>query len=136
MVRPWGLLVVAAVVVDDQYAYWHGKWQQHKYAALNKRTAAPSRPSDFVERPVVSSMLDKIITSDSGQYGIIVGNHGTGKSTLVERVASKTPGVIYVFIGGSGGVAANVTSALNKALHLESPLNIVANGFSLIEANQ
>ena len=112
---------VVLLLADYQYTYWRGKWQQHKmYAALNKRTPAPD-PPDFVERPAVSEALGRILTSDSGQYEVIVGNHGTGKSTLVERVANKTPGVIYVFVGGDGDVTFNVTSALIEALHWEEP---------------
>lgn len=42
--------------------------------------------------------MKEAILSFLTTYDVIVGNYGTGKSTLVEEVASETLGVIYIMI--------------------------------------
>jgi len=52
----------------------------------------------LVERTGAKTEVKEAILSFLTTYDVIVGNYGTGKSTLVEEVASETLGVIYIMI--------------------------------------
>jgi Cdc6-like AAA superfamily ATPase len=51
-----------------------------------------------VPRPDVKAEIEKIISAPAGRYHIIVGNHGTGKTTIVEQIAREKSGVLYISI--------------------------------------
>jgi Cdc6-like AAA superfamily ATPase len=53
-----------------------------------------------VQRPDVKAEIEKIISAPAGIYHIIVGNHGTGKTTIVEQIAREKSGVLYISIRG------------------------------------
>ena len=83
-------------------------------------------PPDFVERPDVMEMVRKTVTSGTGQYDVIVGNHGTGKSTIVMKIAAETAGVVYVGVSEKdGGVRAGLAAALVDALGGERPPSLL-----------
>jgi len=89
--------------------------------------AYPDSASDdeeFVKRPDAEKLFDGVFKSSPSEYSVIVGAHGTGKSTLAWNAASKTPGVIYVdvppYLGGQS-VKESLDSALREALGLTVP---------------
>ena len=51
-----------------------------------------------MERPAVAEMIRSTLFSGTGSYDVIVGNHGTGRSAIVKKVAKETPGAVYAFI--------------------------------------
>ena len=58
---------------------------------MEKRHPAPD-DSNFIDRPDAERMVEKVPPTN---YDIIVGNHVTGKSTLVYHLARRLPGVVY-----------------------------------------
>ena len=69
-------------------------------------------------------MVELVIKSPPSNYYLIVGNHGTGKSTLVYRLARRLPGVVYVTVPsaesrtGSADVRSRFVRALEAAFDL------------------
>lgn len=55
-------------------------------------------PPDFVERKDAKKMTFNIVVSPTSTYEVIVGNRGTGKTTLVQEVARENTGITYVLI--------------------------------------
>ena len=73
----------------------------------------------FVHRPDAERLFERVVSSLSN-YSVIVGSHGTGKSTLAKEVARKKAGVIYVTVPpgtSSTEVEDRLTSALREALN-------------------
>ena len=75
------------------------------------KSPAPIDPM-LVERPFKYEKIKKVITRSDYGYGLIVGNHGTGKSTIVERIACETSGALYIFIEPDP----NTENALSRAI--------------------
>lgn len=68
-------------------------------------------------------MVERVIESPPSSYDLITGNSGTGKSTLVCRLARRLPGVVYVTIPlavptGSASALPCLVRALEAALNL------------------
>lgn len=82
---------------DVGYAYWFERHRQVKMYASLLRGEGPL-PPDFVERKDTKKRLLDVMMSPISAYEIIVGNHGTGKTTLVREVARENTGIIYVSI--------------------------------------
>jgi hypothetical protein len=78
-------------------------------------------PPCFVQRPDVEKMVKKTLLSGTCNYDVIVGNPGTGKSTIIEKVAGSIGGVVYVHIPLELEVDNAVADALIDALHWEEP---------------
>ena len=55
-----------------------------------------SDDEEIVGRPDAEKLFEDVVKSRPSAYSVIVGNRGTGKSTLAANVARKTPGVLYV----------------------------------------
>ena len=111
---------VGLLTLDTTYAFWVEKRREQRIYAAFQPAAVPG-PPNFVERPAVAKKVRKTISSGTGNYEVILGNHGTGKSTIVEKVAGETPGVIYVSISTKGDVRENLASAFKQALDWEEP---------------
>jgi len=110
---------VAAAVTDIVYAYWSEQRRQGRIYAAFTQTALPGPPDlDFVKRPAVSELVRQTLTVGM-HFEVIVGNHGTGKSTIVKKVGSTIPGVIYVFIEENRNIAAMITNSFASALNWE-----------------
>ena len=74
-----------------------------------------------MERPAISKVIRDKLTQHT-RYEVIVGNHGTGKSTIVKMIASTIPGAIYVYTAvpaRGDNVAATLADALAAALNWE-----------------
>lgn len=113
--------MVLAASADVAYSWWHEKHREKKISSAFQSKPIHDPPR-FVERPAVSSMVREAFTSSPGEYNSIIGNHGTGKSTIVEKVASETPGVIYVnCINRAGNIDATLAQALVHSLNWEAP---------------
>lgn len=108
------------IIGDTGYAYWCGKIWEQKIQAAVQPVAVPD-PPDFVERPAMSNMVRSTILSRTGNYGVVVGGHRTGKSRIVKKIAKETPGAIYVFIEPFGNMYEATTSAFIWALNWEEP---------------
>ena len=66
-------------------------------------------------------MVRSTILSGTGNYDVVVGNHGTGKSTIVKKIAKETPGAVYVFIKPLANINKAMTKAFIEALNWEEP---------------
>ena len=98
-------------------------------AALEK--AYPDSDLDdekFIKRPDAERLFEDVIKSPRSTYSVIVGSHGTGKSTLARKVARKTQGMIYVNVPADQisdsvlEVVDSLDSALQKVLDWHKPL--------------
>lgn len=82
-----GSYAVALLTVDAGYAYWRKKHpQKNIYAAF--QPIAVLGPADIMERPAVLHMVQNNLTIGS-EYEVIIRNCGTGKSTIVKKIASR-----------------------------------------------
>ena len=114
-----GGTAVIAIAGDVGYDHWRERQRQKKIYAAFQSTSAVPNPPDFVERPAISKMIHDRLTFNDTEYEVIVGNIGTGKSTIVEKVASTIPGAIYVYTTGEQNVATSLTDSFAAALNWE-----------------
>jgi predicted ATPase len=68
-----------------------------------------------VARPAVEMVQNRLTAGT--QHEVIVGNHGTGKPTMVSKVAGTTPGVIYVYVAGGNNIGTTLNTAFQDALN-------------------
>lgn len=54
--------------------------------------------AEFVQRPQITAAIEKVLTPRQWYHGyhLIVGNHGTGKTSLVRSIGHQLSGIIYV----------------------------------------
>ena len=97
------------------YKAWLDSQREKKMVTAFDKSPAPADPM-FVERPLVDEMVKKVITRGGYGYGLIVGNHGTGKSTIVKRIACETDGVLYVSINSDPNTEKELSRAIITAL--------------------
>lgn len=82
---------------DAAYKAWLDSQREKKMVTAFDKSPAPVDPK-FVERPLVYQVVKEVITRNDYNYGLIVGNHGTGKSTIVKKIACETNGALYISI--------------------------------------
>ena len=110
-----GATVILALVGHAIYDSWLDRqWEGHLCAAFDPSPA--SVIPDFVERPAVVEKVRRAIAGTSTRYDVIVGNHGTGKSTIVQKIACETSGALYVLIRPDEDVGLAVARAIVSAL--------------------
>ena len=65
-----------------------------------RKGAVPSPEGFVVERKELAAEMERILQPPEGyaRYHLIVGDHGTGKTTLIRQVAHERDGIIYVSI--------------------------------------
>jgi hypothetical protein len=112
-----GASAAVFVAPDDAYAYWREKQRQKQIYPAFTPTVVPG-PANFVARPAVMKMVQERLTAGK-KYEVIVGNHGTGKSTVVKMVAGIIPGVLYVYVAGCNNIATTLNTAFQDALGWE-----------------
>jgi hypothetical protein len=119
-------LALAAFSADVLYHLWLDNRRERTLCAAFESATIPDPPY-FVDRPEITEKVRKTIASSSRAYKVIVGNHGTGKSTLVKKVASETAGTIYVYVPecGNQDVKIGLTRGLRDALGGERPTFLV-----------
>ena len=103
-------------------------WYRERCIDAALEEAFPDSDSDdgkFIKRPDAEKLFDGFVQPPITLYNVIVGSHGTGKSTLARKVACKTLGMIYVNIpptvktvAGESSVEKNIDSAFREALRL------------------
>ncbi|KAF8537844.1 hypothetical protein BDD12DRAFT_911207 [Trichophaea hybrida] len=104
------------------YAYWYDNNRDILiYAALQKRSVPAT--TDFIERPEAWKQVTQALTSAPTKYDVIIGYHGTGKSTLIREIAGEIPGIVYVLIPPCkpGKCEELLTAAFKEALNRQEP---------------
>ena len=126
--------VILALVGQAIYDSWLDRqWERHLCAAFDQ-SPAPVIP-DFVERPAVVEKVRRVLAGTPTRYDVIVGNNGTGKSTVVQKIACETSGALYVLIQPDEDVGSAVATAIVEALggpHPESFLRRVWKNWGLV----
>ncbi|RPA92485.1 hypothetical protein L873DRAFT_1817561 [Choiromyces venosus 120613-1] len=77
------------------------------------------RKAMLVERPGAMRAIEAILKpqSDYACYDMIVGNHGTGKTTLIRHVGHQLDGILYVNISPKGVSDKTFAQEFAKAFH-------------------
>ncbi|CUS12246.1 unnamed protein product [Tuber aestivum] len=92
--------ILALPLGTSAYTYYMEKARQNKLCSAFAKGAVPDVPKDedLMARAKVSEQILSLLHNPHTdfQYSMIVGNHGTGKTTLVRRIAHQLSGVIYV----------------------------------------
>ncbi|PWW73566.1 hypothetical protein C7212DRAFT_365847 [Tuber magnatum] len=85
------------------------------------------RTEKLVERPDATRAIEYILKpqSDYAYYDMIVGNHGTGKTTLIRHVAHQLDGVLYVDISPNSVSDKTFAEAFAKAFNWTSATSLV-----------
>jgi hypothetical protein len=123
-VGPYLSSVLFLLSADTLYTLWREKQRDSNLYAAFKPHAVPEAP-DFVARPDLTEKVRKIFRRPTGSYDVIVGNCGTGKTTLLEKIADETEGALYVRITDCEEVNRGLTRALRKALGGERRTTLV-----------
>ena len=89
-----------AVFVDIMIASYCNTLREGSLRGAFRKGAVPSPEGFVVERKELAAEVERILQPPEGyaKYHLIVGDHGTGKTTLVRQVAHERSGIIYVSI--------------------------------------
>jgi hypothetical protein len=120
--------LLAAPIADISYATFYN-WNRSRkiYSSLKKGNVAFTVEEDeFVDRPDVVDVLRGLLRPPAVYkcYDLVIGNHGTGKTTLIRKVAHDLDGVVYVEIPAKKNEVEFEKSfglALEKALNWTPP---------------
>ena len=126
---PKSFLLLKAIIVTIPifllggvyYAYYANRIREKNIRSAFDKGAVPTvEESTFVERKKVSQDIESIIQPRKGysNYDLIVGNHGTGKTTLVRKVGHEHHGIIYVDVPEN----LSFDMAFKKALRWSPPI--------------
>jgi hypothetical protein len=100
---------------DALYTLWSEKQRDGNLDAAFTPHAIPDVPG-FVARPDLTQQIRNIFRRRTGMYDVVVGNRGSGKSAILEKLAAETEGALYVCIADCEDVNRALTKALRKAL--------------------
>ena len=77
----------------------------------------------FVERPGISKTIASVLQPPSGynSYDMIIGYHGTGKTTLVRHLGHQHPGIIYVDIAPGATSEERFAESFGQAIQWSTP---------------
>lgn len=99
LVSATSVVVVSATDIAIAY-YGERKRLQTLRSAFAKGSVAIDgiNAPEFVQRPEVTAAIEKVLTPRQWYHGydLIVGNHGTGKTSLVKNIGHHLQGIIYV----------------------------------------
>ncbi|PWW77223.1 hypothetical protein C7212DRAFT_362855 [Tuber magnatum] len=116
----------AGNVVYAQYSNLVREKRLHSALAMG---AVPDVKSteELVERPDVTRAIEYILKPkrNYGSYDMIVGNHGTGKTTMVRHVAHQLEGVLYVDISPNSVSDKTFAEAFAKAFNWTPATSLV-----------
>ena len=116
--------VLGVIVLDSFFALCYD-WYRERCLDAALEEAYPDSDSDdeeFIKRPEAEERFEKIIKSSPSRYSVVLGSHGTGKSTLAKNVARKTRGAIYVDVPPTVKNEEKLDSALRDALGWRKPI--------------
>ncbi|CUS11263.1 unnamed protein product [Tuber aestivum] len=117
----WVMALILATGSDMIYTYLMNRKRESSLESSLALGSVPDIEDASVLAPrtslkaSISSLLQPAF--DHGQYGMIIGNHGTGKTTLVRGVAHQHAGILYVDIQPSGITEQEFAETVAKALH-------------------
>ena len=106
------ILALLSQTIYDSWLDW--QWESRLCAAFDSSPA--SAIPDFVERPAEVGKVGRAITGTSTRYDVIVGTHGTGKSTIVQKIAWETSRALYVLVQPGEDVRSAIARRLLKHL--------------------
>jgi len=115
------------VCLNFGHAFWFN-WYRKRCMDAALEGTHPDSDSDgegFADRPDVEKLFEHVVKSCPSAYSVIIGNQGTGKSTLAANVARKTPGVLYVNVPHEGNKESLIDIldfALRAALDWRQPV--------------
>ncbi|PWW77944.1 hypothetical protein C7212DRAFT_312681 [Tuber magnatum] len=107
------------------YAYC-SNWAREKHlqqALLVGSVPNVPQKKQLVERKGIAADITSVLQPKSGydRYTIIVGNHGTGKTTLVRQIGHQIDGVLYVDIDSASVTDERFAQQFAKAFHWTPP---------------
>ena len=117
-----GLATIFAGSVCNVVYAQYSNWAREKglYSAL-ATGAVPDVEckENIVKRQGATLAIESILKPQSNyaQYNMIVGKHGTGKTTLVRHVGHQLDGILYVNIGPNHVSEKTFGEAFAKAFH-------------------
>ncbi|KAG0633806.1 P-loop containing nucleoside triphosphate hydrolase protein [Tuber brumale] len=113
-------------VVYMQYSNLVREKRLHSALAMG---AVPDVESteELVERPGATRAIEYILKPQRNYayYDMIVGNHGTGKTTMVRHVAHQLDGILYVDISPKGVSEKTFAEGFAKAFHWTPATSLV-----------
>jgi DNA replicative helicase MCM subunit Mcm2 (Cdc46/Mcm family) len=102
------------------YHLWLDDRREQGLCAAFDGRVWPALPG-FVAREALEAELLKTMRCTTDRYIVVIGDHGTGKSTLVAKVATEMEGALYVFASEREVVKAGLCKDLVEALGGERP---------------
>ncbi|PUU80069.1 P-loop containing nucleoside triphosphate hydrolase protein [Tuber borchii] len=117
--------IFAGSVSNVVYTQYTNRIREIKLQSALAMGAVPDieRKVNFVERLGATKAIESILKPhiDYEHYNMIVGNHGTGKTTLVRHVGHKLDGILYVSIRPNCASDKSFAEEMAKAFHWTSP---------------
>jgi Cdc6-like AAA superfamily ATPase len=83
------------------YTTWYN-YQRPLWILDKMENPEPFSMDDFFPRPDIEKQIKALMTKHDGQYDVIIGPRGTGKTTMVRKISSETPGAVYVYVHDAG----------------------------------
>jgi hypothetical protein len=120
--------LAAYVGVDVLYGWWLKKQRVSELRSAFAQGTVPEpnvRTGDLlIERRDVSKKIESIIQPPAiyDSYNMIVGDHGSGKTTLVCMVGHKKSGIIYVDVPPTEPFEKAFAKALKWSPEIKTPL--------------
>ena len=115
-----GAANILALLSQTIYDSWSDRqWEGRVCAAFDPSPA--SAIPDFVERPAEVEKVRRAIAGTSSRYDVIVGTHGTGKSTIVQKIACETSRALYVLVQPGEDVRSAIATSIVEALGRSRP---------------
>jgi hypothetical protein len=118
-------LVVLAALISDKYKIWFFRETEKAaedtvYKRLKKGPTINHIPNSIPWKELVSSITNLIKPEGTvGNYYLIIGEHGTGKTTLGQLAIKDLPepkGVFYVDIPNNSDKESSVVDAFQRAI--------------------
>ncbi|RPA90980.1 hypothetical protein L873DRAFT_1820203, partial [Choiromyces venosus 120613-1] len=113
--------IFAGSVCNVVYAQYSNRVREKRLRSALATGAVPDveRKATLVERQGATRAIESILKpqSDYARYNMIVGNHGTGKTTLVRHIGHQLDGILYVNISPNSVSDKTFAEEFAKAFH-------------------